>query len=153
MIGSQPPPAGLGASLHFAKRKTMRLHRQPFEEVSVRKYHHLGIPTDVSRKGENYFEQFKMYTSGFDTSPYGVEWLRFEPDCPLPELVKTVPHVAFVVDDIDAAIAGKDILIQPNNPSPGVTVAFIVHDGAPIEFLQFSGPDYEVWPGSAADGV
>jgi len=32
--------------------------------------------------------------------------MKFEPDCPLPELVKTVPHVAFVVDDLKAAIAG-----------------------------------------------
>jgi hypothetical protein len=32
--------------------------------------------------------------------------MKFDPDCP-PELVKTVPHVAFVVDDIQMAIAGK----------------------------------------------
>ena len=115
------------------------------------RYHHMGVPTTAPRGGETYLHEFKMYTSGFDSSPYGVEWLRFEPDCPLPELVRTVPHVAFVVDDISAAIAGKDILIQPNSPSPGVTVAFIVHDGAPIEFVQFSGPDSEVWPGNATD--
>jgi hypothetical protein len=63
--------------------------------------------------------------------------MRFDPDCPLPELVKTVPHVAFVVDDLEAALAGKDVLIPPNRPSPGVIVAFIVDNGAPIEFLQF----------------
>jgi hypothetical protein len=28
------------------------------------------------------------------------------------------------------------VLIAPNSPSPGVTVAFIVENGAPIEFLQ-----------------
>ena len=114
-------------------------------------YHHMGVPTTASRDDETYLHEFKMYTSGFDTSPYGVEWLRFEPDCPLPELVKTVPHVAFVVDDIQAALVGKDVLISPNSPSPGVTVAFIVHDGAPIEFMQFSDLDCEVWPGSAAE--
>jgi hypothetical protein len=68
----------------------------------------------------------------------GVEWMRFDPDCPLPELVKTVPHVAFEVDDLEAELAGKDILIQPNSPSTGVTAAFIVDNGAPIEFLCFS---------------
>jgi hypothetical protein len=115
------------------------------------RYHHMGVPTTERREGETYLERFGMYTSGFDTSPYGVEWLRFEPRCPLPELVKTVPHVAFVVDDLEAAVAGKEILIPPNSPSSGVTVAFIVDDGAPIEFLQFSDPASEVWPGSAAD--
>ncbi len=63
--------------------------------------------------------------------------MRFEPEAPVPELVRTVPHVAFEVDDLSAEIAGKEILIAPNSPSPGVTVAFIVENGAPIEFLQF----------------
>ncbi len=63
--------------------------------------------------------------------------MRFEAEAPVPELVRTVPHVAFEVDDLFAEIAGKEILIAPNSPSPGVTVAFIVEDGAPVEFLQF----------------
>jgi len=116
------------------------------------RYHHIGVPTTASRPDEVYLERFGMYTSGFDTSPYGVEWLRFEPDSPLPDLVKTVPHVAFVVDDIEAAMAGQEVLIQPNSPSEGVLVAFIVHEGAPIEFLQFAGPEHEVWPGGGVRG-
>ena len=63
--------------------------------------------------------------------------MRFEPEAPVPELVRTVPHVAFEVDDLSVEIAGKEILIAPNSPSPGVTVAFIVEKGAPVEFLQF----------------
>jgi hypothetical protein len=103
----------------------------------LRAYHHIGIPTAIPREGELYLEGFKVFVSGFETSPYGIEWIRFEADCPLPELVKTVPHVAFAVDDLEAELAGKEILIQPNSPSEGVTVAFIVENGAPIEFLQF----------------
>ena len=102
------------------------------------RYHHVGIPTTEPRDGERYLPKHKMYVSGYETSPFGVEWMRFETDCALPDLVKTVPHVAFVVDDLAAAIAGKQILIEPNSPSAGVTVAFIVDDGAPIEFLQFT---------------
>ncbi|MBU1050378.1 hypothetical protein KKG90_10190 [Candidatus Bipolaricaulota bacterium] len=105
------------------------------------KYHHIGIPTQESRDGEVYLEKFKMFASGFETSQFGVEWLRFEPDAPFPALVKTVPHVAFVVDDLKAALVGREILIHPNSPSEGVTVAFIVENGAPIEFLQFAGPE------------
>jgi hypothetical protein len=63
--------------------------------------------------------------------------MRFEPEAQVPELVRTVPHVAFEVDDLSAEIAGQEILIAPNSPSPGVTVAFIVENGAPVEFLQF----------------
>ncbi len=52
-------------------------------------------------------------------------------------MVKTVAHVAFVVDDIEKAIAGKNVIIEPNSPYDGIKVAFIEDNGAPIEFLQF----------------
>jgi len=113
------------------------------------RYHHLGIPTDRPLPEDDYIAAFKMYASGYDQSPYGIEWMKFEPGCPLPELVKTVPHIAFVVEDLRAEIAGKEVLIAPNSPSKGVTVAFIVHNGAPVELLQFDGPEDEVWPASA----
>jgi hypothetical protein len=102
-------------------------------------YHHIGIPTAVPREGEVYLEKFKMHVVGFDSNPFGVEWLRFEPDCTLPELVRTVPHVAFEFADLAAALEGREILIEPNSPSNGVTVAFIIDNGAPVEFLQFDG--------------
>lgn len=107
------------------------------EEIIMRKYHHLGIPTGIKREGETYLEEFKIYVSGYETSPYGIEWMRFETDSPIPELVKTVPHIAFEVDDLAAELEGKEILIEPNSPSEGVTVAFIMDNGVPIEFIQF----------------
>ena len=100
------------------------------------KYHHLGIPTKAKRKEETYLPQFKMYVSGYETSPYRIQWMRFEPDSPLPELVKTIAHVAFEVDDLQQALIGKHVLIEPNSPSSGVMVAFIIDDGAPVELLQ-----------------
>jgi hypothetical protein len=81
-----------------------------------------------------------MYVAGFETSPYGIEWMRFEPNSPMPEIVKTVPHVAFTVDDLDAALRGRHVVIEPNSPAPGIRVAFIVDDGAPVELLEFSRP-------------
>jgi hypothetical protein len=105
-------------------------------------YHHIGIPTTERRDGEKYLDALKMYCSGYDTSPYGVEWLRFDPDCRLPDLVKRVPHVAFEVKDLSAAIAGKKLLIAPNSPSENVLVAFIEDNGAPVEFLQFRYPTH-----------
>jgi hypothetical protein len=104
---------------------------------STRRYHHIGIPTTDRREGERLIERYATFVSGYEMSAYGIEWMRFEPEAPVPELVRTVPHVAFEVDDLSAEIAGKEILIAPNSPSPGVTVAFIVENGAPVEFLQF----------------
>lgn len=78
-----------------------------------------------------------MYISGYDESEFGVEWMRFEKESPLPELVKSIPHVAFKVDDLNAELEGKEILIEPNSPSKGVRVAFIIENGAPVEFIEF----------------
>ena len=102
----------------------------------MRRYHHLGIPTTTPREGETYLPHLRMYVSGYATSAYGIEWVRFDADCPLPELVRTVPHVAFEVDDLAAELEGQRVLIAPNSPSPGVVVAFVEENGAPVEFLQ-----------------
>jgi hypothetical protein len=64
--------------------------------------------------------------------------MRFDQHCTVPEIVRTVPHIAFAVGDLDEALEGKTILIAPNAPSPGVRVAFILDDGAPIELLEFA---------------
>lgn len=100
------------------------------------KYHHLGIPTKEIKQGETYLAEYKLYVSGYETSPYKIEWMRFEDGSPTPELVKTIPHVAFEVEDLEEAIMGKEILIEPNSPSEGVRVAFIIDNGAPIEFIE-----------------
>jgi predicted ester cyclase len=108
----------------------------PLEARVTRDYHHLGIPTTEAREGEVYLEAYGMYVSGFEESEFGIEWMRFEADSPLPELVKSVPHVAFRVNDLHRAIEGREVLIAPNSPSAGVRVAFIVENGAPVELLE-----------------
>ena len=106
----------------------------------MRRYHHVGIPTTARRLGERHLPEHGVFVSGYETSPYGIEWMRWEPHSPLPELVKTVPHVAFEVDDLEAEMAGHEVLIAPNSPSPGLTVAFIVDGGAPVELMRFDRP-------------
>jgi hypothetical protein len=102
------------------------------------RFHHMGVPTGETRDGERYLPQFKMHVSGFPTSSFGVEWMRFEPDCPFAEIIKTVPHLAFEVDDIDRALEGKEVLTPPNSPSDGVRAAMIVENGCPIELIWFA---------------
>jgi hypothetical protein len=100
-------------------------------------YHHCGIPTTIPRSGEEYLPAFRMYVSGFESNPYGIEWMRFEENCPLPKLIQTVPHVAFVVDDLEKALEGKEILYGIQTPSDGVRTAMIVDNGAPVELMEF----------------
>lgn len=58
-------------------------------------------------------------------------------DAPYPDLVKTVPHVAFEVENMDGALKGQKVIIKPNSPSEGLTVAFIEVNGVPIELMQY----------------
>jgi len=106
------------------------------------KFHHLGIPTTEKRPGETYLPQFKMYVSGFGASPFGAEWMRFEPGSPVSELIRTVPHLAFEVADLDFELATRvlKIITPPNPPSEGVRVAMIEHNGAPVELIEFRKP-------------
>ena len=101
------------------------------------KYHHLGIPTHETHPDETHLPHLALHCTDHESNPFGIQWMRFDPDCPLPEIVKTLPHVAFEVDDLAEALVGHEILIEPNSPSDGVRVAFVLCDGAPVEFLQF----------------
>ena len=103
------------------------------------KYHHLGIPTNESKPGERYLPHLKFWVSGFNSCPFGVEWMRFEEDCPMHPLIRSVPHLAFVVEDLDHELStrGFTILAEPGEPSDGVRVAMIEHNGAPIELMEF----------------
>jgi hypothetical protein len=104
------------------------------------RYHHIGIPTDRVRPGEDHLPQYGLFVSGFASSPFGIEWMRFEPGSPVHPLIRTVPHVAFEVDDLEAALEGQVVIGPPGSPSEGVRSAMIVHDGAPVELISFRRP-------------
>jgi len=101
------------------------------------RYHHIGIPTNIPRQDEAYLPEFKMYTSGFSSNPFGVEWMRFEAGCPVPEVIQRVPHIAFEVDDLEAALQGLEVIYPPGSTSEGVRSAMIIYNGAPIELITF----------------
>ena len=103
------------------------------------KYHHLGIPTDEKLNDAVYLPELKFSIKGFRTSPFGIEWMEFDDDCPIHELIKTVPHLAFVVDDLEYELRTKgfNILSEPSSPMEFILVAMIELDGAPIELMEF----------------
>ncbi|PKI27173.1 hypothetical protein CXF83_10750 [Shewanella sp. Choline-02u-19] len=102
------------------------------------KFNHVGIPVTGSFEGEIDLPHLKMTVSDHENNPYGIQWQRYWNDAPYPELVKTVPHVAFVVDNLDDELEGKVVIIKPNSPSDGLRVAFIEVNGAPVELMEYS---------------
>jgi hypothetical protein len=101
------------------------------------RYHHVGIPTTRPVDGMTRIEQLRIACTDHEESPFGIQWMSYDAECPIPRLVREVAHVAFEVDNLEEALAGKKVIIPPNSPSPGVLVAFIEDNGAPVELLQF----------------
>jgi len=100
------------------------------------KYNHVGIPTTTHFDGEIPLPHLKVTVSDHQNNPFGIQWQRYWDGAPVPDPVKSVPHVAFEVDDLAIAIRDQKVIIEPNSPSNGVMVAFIEVNGAPVELMQ-----------------
>jgi len=104
--------------------------------MSTAEFHHFGVPTSQKSDNENYVEGAKVYVSDPESHPYRVEFLRFEEDSPLHEAVQTRPHAAFLVQDLNAALEGMNVIIPPFDATEELTCAFIQDGEAVIELMQ-----------------
>jgi hypothetical protein len=100
------------------------------------KYTHTGVPTTQERKWAGYVAALGVHYTDPKDDPYGIEWLKFDADSPTHKDVKTKTHAAFQVDNLEAALVGKKVLLAPMSPLPGLLLAYIDHDGAVIELSQ-----------------
>ena len=99
-------------------------------------FNHIGIPTTERFEGEIDLPHLGVTVSDHRSNAFGIQWQRYWAGAPYPDLVKTVAHVAFEVEDLEKALVGQEVIIPPNSPSQGVMVAFIKVAGAPVELLQ-----------------
>src|SRR5580693_6236965 len=104
----------------------------------VFRYHHIGIPVRKKVSGMIEVRRLKIHATDHESNPFGIQWMLYGKDCKVPDLVRTMPHAAFEVDDLKAALKGRKVIIEQNAPSPGVLVAFIEEAGVPVELLQFT---------------
>ncbi len=110
------------------------------------RFDHVGIPTTEQHKGESWVEATRVWVTSPRAHPYNVEWLRFEPDSPVTGPLRMLPHLAYRVDDVERAMDGHEVLLEPFEPSPGfLTVAFVHTDGVPVEFMQYANPEETEW--------
>ncbi|MGL4593353.1 MAG: VOC family protein [Thermoguttaceae bacterium] len=99
-------------------------------------YLHFGVPTTENKNWAGHLPDMKVHYSDPSLDAFGIEWLKFDEGSPMHELIRTKPHVAFAVDDLDAALKGKNVIAPPYSPMPGFRFAFIEHDGLPIELTE-----------------
>lgn len=109
-------------------------------------FDHIGIVTDERRDGEVWVEPTRVWVTNPRLSSHNVEWLRFEPDTPVTGPLRTEPHVAYRVRDVEAAMVGHEVLLEPFSVGDGFCRAgFVRVDGAVVEFMQYANPDEEGW--------
>lgn len=104
----------------------------------MRKINHFGIPTTTPQAGETYAEGLKVWLTDYSASPNRIEYLRFEPGSCMPEIVQTVPHIAYEVDCMESALQNAKVIVEPMQASDTLTIAFIEEEGIPVEIMCYT---------------
>jgi len=104
-------------------------------------FDHVGIISTEKRPGESFVPETRVWRTDFQEHPFRVEWLRFEPDSPVTGPVREMPHVAYRVDDIQAAAEGMTPLLGPLDVGPRIVAFFQTDDGAVIELVKYKDPE------------
>ena len=105
------------------------------------KYHHAGIPVPELRPGMVQVPGHQVWVTDHQDNAFGLQFMHYGDGCDLPALVRERTHLAFEVEDLDRALEGHKVLIQPNSPSEGVRVAFIEVQDEPVELLEIACQD------------
>lgn len=100
-------------------------------------FEHIGIVTREKKPGARYVPSTRVWVSDFTAHPFRIEWLYFEPDSPVTGPVREMPHVAFRVDDVEAAGRGMKRLLGPFDAGPRIVAFYQADDGAVVEFLKY----------------
>jgi len=116
-------------------------------------FHHLGIPTLEKKPGERYSAMFGMYTADSSAKLLRIQWHRFDETSSLDPLLRSIPHVALKVSDLERAIEGCVLLLGPYEPVPGYRVAIIQDGDVPIELVQTTLSDKELWERAETESI
>jgi hypothetical protein len=104
----------------------------------MRKFNHVGIPTTIPQEDEIYVSGMKLFLTDFSKSDNKIEFLRFEADSQMPEILKTHAHIAYEVPNLESAMDGKKIVLEPFQGGEGLICAFIEEEGIAIELMCFN---------------
>ncbi len=119
----------------------------------MKQFDHIGIVTHEPQPGESWVEFSQVWVTNPRLHPQRIEYIRPRQ---MPQIDPAnvglwklwhLPHVAYRVDDLDAAIAGEEVILGPFEPAEFGPVVFVHKDGAVIEYLQYT--TLETWFGQA----
>jgi hypothetical protein len=120
----------------------------------MKEFDHIGIITHEPHEGESWVEFSKVWVTNPRLHPARIEYIR---PLEMPQVDPAdvglwklwhLPHIAYRVDDLARAIAGRELIFGPFEPGDFGQVAFVLEDGAVIEYLQYT--NLETWFGQPA---
>ena len=82
-----------------------------------------------------FVEPLKVWITDASKDKYAIEFLYFEVDSPMAAAIQEQPHVAYEVENIDEAIAGKSVLWQKMDIG-NAYIAFVYDNDTVVEFYQ-----------------
>lgn len=110
-------------------------------------FDHVGFRTTEKKADESWVENTRVWVTNPKEHPWGVEWLRYEPDSPCPKALIENPHVAYRVDNLDEASEGLSILLGPMIVDEFVRVGFYqTEDGSIVELMEYLRDEAEWFP-------
>ena len=92
------------------------------------------------------------YTSDSDCESMRIQWHRFGPEATTSDH-PVAATCAFKVDHLERAIAGMRLLLGAYEPIEDFCVAIIEDHGQPIELIQATLTDDEIWSRAATKSI
>jgi hypothetical protein len=102
----------------------------------MRTFHHVGIITREKKEGATFNDVLSVWLTDIESSPNGIEWLKFEDGSILHKLIQTETHLAYTVPSLEEELKGKNVIFPPLICNEHLTIAFIEEEGIPIELME-----------------
>lgn len=101
----------------------------------MRTLSHFGIPVAEKPAGAAYIEPLKVSVTDYGKSANKIEFLYFEPDSPMHDLVQKQAHVAYEVPCLKCELEGAKVLLEPLDCGD-MTIAFVEEEGVAVELIE-----------------
>jgi len=116
-------------------------------------FDHIGIPTLEPQPGASWVAFSEVWVTNPRAHPQRIEYIRpknrpaVSPDQRALWKLWNWPHIAYRVENLQQALADKEVVLGPFDPGGFGEVAFVHQDGIIVEFMQYS--DLSHWFGQA----
>ena len=102
-------------------------------------FDHVGITITTVQPGENWVEQSRVWVTNPKAHPEHIEFLRYEPDSTVPEVIKANPHIAFRVKTLEDHLEqpGGEIIIPPFEVGDFLRGVFVRKHNTIFEYMQY----------------